>query len=156
MELEKLGMYRHGATVRREDVDVLVSDAIPASIWALTDAVAERRIPAAADLLDRVLAGTAEPIVLAVIHRRIRELIVFADGLSRGETLQAIARVQKMQEWGAKARASQARHWRLDELESALDGLLELDAALKGEGNADARRRRLAFGLWLAECVSPR
>ena len=46
---------------------------------------------------------------------------------------------------------SPARTWRADELDAALEGLLELDATLKGEGAADSRRRRLAFLVWVAE-----
>ena len=156
MELEKLGVYRLDAPIRREDVESLVTDAVPASTWALSDAVGFRRIGEAADLLERVLEGSPEPVVLAVLHRRIRELLVFADCTSRGETLPATARALKMQEFAARIRADQARGWRLEELEAALGGLLELDAALKGEGNADARRRRLAFLLWLAEFVARR
>ncbi len=154
LELEKLGLYRLDATVRREDVEALVADAVPGSAWALADAVATRRVKDAADLLERVLDTTAEPVVLAMLHRRIRELILFQDGLARGETVPALARAHKMTEFPAKLRAEQSRAWRIEELESALEGLLELDAALKGERAADSRRRRLAFGLWLAERIA--
>ena len=58
----------------------------------------------------------------------------------------------------AETLARQAAAWTLPELETALDGLLELDATVKGAGGAMAneRARRLAFTLWLAERVAPR
>ena len=42
--------------------------------------------------------------------------------------------------------------------ESALEGLLELDALVKGVGgrSADAARQRLAFDLWITDRVAPR
>jgi hypothetical protein len=44
--------------------------------------------------------------------------------------------------------------WREDELVGALEGLLELDTALKGDRATDARRRRRAFSRGRAEWVA--
>jgi DNA polymerase III subunit delta len=156
MELEKLGLYRLDGPVRREDVEALVVEAIPGSTWAFADAVALRRVRDAAEMLDRVLDAVPEPVLLVVLHRRIRELLAFADAIERGQLPQSAARALKLSGYPAEIRASQARGWQTDELEAALDGLLELDGLLKGEGGADARRRRLAFGLWVAEFVTRR
>ena len=150
-ELEKLALYRLDAPIRREDVDALVVDAIPGSIWALLDAVGSRRTREAADLMERVHAATPEPVVLSVLHRRVRELISVRDAQLRGETVQDAARTLKLKEYPARKLWEQARAWRPDELDAALEGLLELDAALKGEAASDSRRRRLAFLVWIAE-----
>jgi hypothetical protein len=51
--------------------------------------------------------------------------------------------------------ATQARRWRPAELIAAIDGLLELDAIVKGAPDrpgTDAHRR-LAFSLWIADHV---
>ena len=153
-ELEKLALYRLDATIRREDIEALVADAIPGSTWALLDAVGARRSREAADLLDRVLAATPEPVVLSVLHRRIRDLIAILDAQVRGESIQDAARAMKLKEYPARKLWEQAHGWRPDELELALEGLLDLDATLKGEAAADGRRRRLAFLLWIAEHVA--
>jgi DNA polymerase III delta subunit len=150
-ELEKLALYRLDAPIRREDVDALVVDAIPGSIWALLDAVGSRRTREAADLMERVHAATPEPVVLSVLHRRVRELISVRDAQLRGETVQDAARTLKLKEYPARKLWEQARAWQPDELDAALEGLLELDAALKGEAASDSRRRRLAFLVWIAE-----
>ncbi|MCU0483532.1 MAG: hypothetical protein MUC54_04565 [Chloroflexi bacterium] len=150
-ELEKLGLYRPGETVRREDVEGLVADAVPGSLWALADAVGGRRVREAANLVELVLAARPEPVVLTVLHRRIRELILVVDGRARGEPLPAIARAMKLKEYPARKLWEQAATWTPDELDGALEGLLELDGVLKGDGATSARRRRLAFDLWLAE-----
>jgi DNA polymerase III delta subunit len=153
-ELEKLAVYRLDAPVRAEDVDALVADAVPGSTWAFVDAVGARSAREAADLLDRLLETTPEPVLVAVLHRRIRELLLVADHRERGETVQATARALKLKEYPARKLWEQGHAWRQDELVGALEGLLELDAALKGERGSDARRRRLAFSLWLAERVA--
>ena len=51
----------------------------------------------------------------------------------------------------------QARRWRLDELDAALEGLLDLDAMVKGAPDASATdaQRRLAFSLWIRDRVAP-
>ena len=152
-ELEKLALYRLDAPIRREDVEALVADAIPGSTWALLDAVGSRRTREATDLLDRVLDASPEPVVLSVLHRRVRDLISVLDAQLRGESVQEAARAMKMKEYPARKLWEQGHGWRPDELDAALDGLLELDATLKGEAAADARRRRLAFLLWIAEHV---
>ncbi len=154
-ELSKLASYRIDGPIRREDVEALVGEAMPGSTWGLLDAVGSRRVRDAADLLERVLDTTAEPIILAVLHRRVRELVLVADAQERGEAIQATARTMKLKEYPAKKLWEQARAWRIEELEAALEGLLELDATLKGDGGADARRRRLAFLLWLTDRVTP-
>lgn len=153
-ELEKLALYRLDAPIRREDVEALVADAIPGSTWALLDAVGARRTREAADLLDRILATTPEPVVLSVLHRRVRELVAMLDAQLRGETVQDAARTMKLKEYPARKLWEQAHAWRPDELDLALEGLLDLDATLKGEAAADGRRRRLAFLLWIAEHVA--
>ena len=154
-ELEKLAVYRLDEPVRREDVEALVADAVPGSLWALADAVGGRRVREATALVERVLAARPEPVVLTVLHRRVRELLLMVDGRERGEPLPAIARGMKLKEYPARKLWEQAGAWEPAELEAALDGLLELDAAIKG-GSADPGRRRLAFDLWLAGHVARR
>ena len=153
-ELEKLALYRLEAPIRREDVEALVADAVPGSTWALLDAVGARRTRETADLLERVLAVTAEPVVLSMLHRRVRELIAMLDAQLHGETIQDAARAMQLKEYPARKLWEQAQGWRPDELDGALEGLLDLDATLKGEAAADGRRRRLAFLLWVAEHVA--
>jgi DNA polymerase III delta subunit len=153
-ELEKLAVYRMDDPIRPEDVDALVTDAVPGSAWAFVDAVGSRATREAADLLDRLLETTPGPVLVAVLHRRIRELLLVGDHRGRGETVQATARALKLKEYPARKLWEQGHAWREDELVGALEGLLELDAGLKGERGSDAGRRRLAFSLWLAEHVA--
>lgn len=157
-ELEKLALYRPAAEVTPDDVRALVPEAIPGSTWAFLDAVGGRRVRPASELLERLLGSTPEPVLIVQLHRRLRELTEVVDRLTAGEPPGSLVRSMKLQPFRAQKLVEQARAWTLPELEAALEGLLELDVAIKG---ADGRtvtdaQRRLAFALWIAERVAPR
>ncbi len=153
-ELDKLALYRPDAAVAIEDVDALVAEAVPGSTWALLDAVADRNAARSAEILDRLLETTPEPVLLVHLHRRVRELLEFATLLEEGSTPQQVMRTLKLKEFRARKLAEQVRRWTPDELEGALEGLLEVDAAVKGVDGAGEAARRLAFTLWVTERVA--
>ena len=139
-----------------DDVRALVPEAIPASVWAFSDAVGERRRDQALDLLGRLLDVTPEPVLTTVLHRRIRELLEMNDRLASGERLPSAAKAMGIaSEYRAQTLAAQARGWTVPELRAALDGVLELDAMVKGvpDTGQDAAQRRLAFTLWVIDHV---
>jgi DNA polymerase III delta subunit len=61
-----------------------------------------------------------------------------------------------MKPFRADKLAGQARRWQVAELEAALEGVLDLDAMVKGAPDAGATdgQRRLAFALWVKERVA--
>lgn len=156
MELDKLAL-RHldnGAPVSVDDVRALVASATPGSVWALTDAVGERRQDVALAALDRLLDVTPEPVLLAVLHRRIVEMLELGDRVARGADLPAAARAMGINsDFRARTLAAQARHWTSAELIEALAGIVELDAMVKGVpgSEADTAQRRMAFTLWVRD-----
>ena len=157
MELEKLALYRGVSQITVDDVRALVAEAVPASVWAFTDAVGERRAEVAVELLDRLMEDTPEPVLLAVLHRRVRELLEIGDRLAAGERLPAAAKAMGItSDFRAQTLAGQAKTWTTAELTDALDGLVELDAMVKGAPGAgqDDAQRRLSFSLWLMDHVA--
>ena len=158
MELEKLAL-RHAddSPVSVEDVQDLVAEAVPGSMWAFVDAVGMRQRARALEFLERLIEDKPAPVLLAVLHRRIRELIEVQDRLERGETPGSLVRSMRLQPFRAETLARQARGWSGPDLDGALDGLIELDAQVKGVGgrrSTDARDR-LAFDLWITDRVAP-
>jgi DNA polymerase-3 subunit delta len=155
-ELDKLAL-RHaidGGPVTAEDVHALVAEATPGSVWALTDAIGDRRGDVALAALDRLLDTTPEPVLLAVLHRRVVELLELGDRLASGATLAAAAKAMGIaSEYRARTLAGQARRWTTAELTRALEGLVELDAMVKGAPGSpeDAAQRRLAFTMWVRD-----
>jgi DNA polymerase III delta subunit len=156
-ELEKLSLYRPFDPVTEDDVRALVAEVVPDSTWAFLDAVADRKAAVAGPLLDRLLETTPEPVVLVQLHRRIREVMEVADHLAAGATPGSLVRTLGMKPFRVEKLVGQARRWRLDELDAALEGLLELDGMVKGAPDAAATdaQRRLAFSLWIRDCVAP-
>lgn len=159
MELDKLALYRPGVDVTIDDVRDLVAEAIPGSAWALADAVAERQAPTALRLLETLGETMPEPVIVVVLHRRIRELLELSDRLTTAKSLASAALAMGIKsEFRASRLAAQARRWRTEELIAAIDGLVELDAIVKGapgRGGGDAHHR-MAFTLWITDHVAPR
>jgi DNA polymerase III delta subunit len=157
-ELEKLALYRPSDPIGEADVQALVSEVVPDSTWAFLDAVGERRVRTAGPALDRLLEATPEPVVTAVLHRRLRELLVVADLLARRSRPADIVKAIGGHPFRAQKLAEQARVWTVPELEDALEGVMELDAMVKGApgaGRTDGQRR-LAFAMWMEDRVAPR
>jgi DNA polymerase III delta subunit len=155
MELDKLAIRRPDGPITPDDVRELAAEAIPSSLWALGDAVGMRRVPRATELLERHLESTPEPVLVTVLYRRIRELLEVADRLAAGESPGSLVRSMRLAPFRAEKLVEQARTWSVAELSGALDGLVELDATVRGapgmpQGDA---QHRLAFGLWLVERV---
>jgi DNA polymerase III delta subunit len=159
-EIEKLALLRPGGTVTREDVAALVDEAVPASAWALQDAVGARRAGQAAALADSLVnQGTPLPVLIAQLHRRLRELIIVRDHLDSGAKPPELARTLKMQPFRAQKLAEQARTWQAAQLDGALGALLEVDMLSKGiapDGSPHSlsdERSRLALLAWIGQRV---
>jgi DNA polymerase-3 subunit delta len=151
-ELEKLALYRLDGQIGPDDVKALVADAVPGSTWAFLDAVGMRHAAEAAELADR-LEDVPAPLLITHLHRRIKQLIEVADLLASGTPARELVRILKLNPYVAEKLAQQARTWALPELDAALAGLLELDAALKSNAGGGDLRRRAAVSLWIAEHV---
>jgi DNA polymerase III subunit delta len=160
-ELDKLAL-RHAldeGPVTPDDVRALVAETTPSSLWAITDAVGDRRAAAAATAIDRALDTTPEPVLLAILHRRIVELLELGDRIAGGASLPAAARAMGItSEFRAKTLAGQARRWTTEQLSRTLASLVDLDAMVKGVPGSeiDDAQRRLAFQLWVRDFVTAR
>jgi DNA polymerase III subunit delta len=151
-ELEKLALYRLDGQIGPDDVKALVAEAVPGSAFAFLDAVGMRHADVAADLAVK-LDAVPGPVLVAQLHRRIKDLIDVGDLLASGTPAGTLVRTLKLHPYVAEKLAAQARTWALPELDAALAGLLEMDATLKSrQGGGDARRRA-AICLWIAEKV---
>ena len=132
-ELEKLALYRVDGPITKADVEALVPETIPGSMWAFLDAVGSRAIPNASRLAERLLAdGTPMPLLIAQVHRRLRDLVLIREHIDAGSRNADIVRVMRLQPFRAQKLAEQAHAWTGDTLVDALDGLSELDMRTKG------------------------
>jgi len=154
-ELDKLALYRPNGSVTVDDVQALVAEVVPGSAWAFLDAVGQRRVPKALAILERLLDSTPELVLLAQLHRRIRELLIAADLRESGARNADIVKALGLKSYPAELRVEQARAWTLPELHRALEALVELDATVRGAPGTPVgdAQRRLAFTLWLSDAV---
>jgi DNA polymerase III delta subunit len=156
-ELDKLAL-RHvldEGPITADDVRALVAETTPASVWALGDAVGERRVADALAALDR-LVEVPEPVLVSALHRRITEMVAMGDVRPRERRVPETARVVGVTHpFVAEKAAIQRRNWTDDELVQALAGLLELEAASKGTSGHQATeaQRRLGFVMWVRDHV---
>ena len=103
------------APIGRDDVRALVAEALPGRVWAFSDAVGERKRGVRPSTSSTGCSTpTPEPVLLAVLHRRLRELLELGDRLAAGETLPALGRAMGDQQRipGTASCAAQARYGR--------------------------------------------
>jgi DNA polymerase III delta subunit len=155
-ELQKLALYRPTGTVTQDDVVALVPEVVPSSTWEFLDAVAERHVGKASAILDQLLETVPEPVILAQLGPRVRELLIAADHQANHGLPADLVTLLGVHPFRVEKADRAARNWTVEELEAALEGVLELDAAVKGvEGSFKTDHQRgLAFALWLHDHVA--
>ena len=148
-ELRKLATYAGGRPISAEDVDALVTDTRPASLFAITNAIDRREPAAAAAAIERAI-GEGQPVlrILAALEGRIADLIVARDLAASGATPQELTkRVGRGNARMAERIAESARRYSGDELEEMLRGLFEADLSIKAHEMAEEP----ALVAWLGE-----
>jgi DNA polymerase III delta subunit len=122
----------------------------------LTDAVGMRRADRALEALGRLQeSGQPEPVILVMLHRRVRDLLEVGDRLGRGQKPADVVSATGLHPYVVERMEAQSRNWTSQELSRALEGLVDLDAMVKhapGWHGTDAQRRT-AFALWVMEHV---
>lgn len=150
-ELMKLGTYAGDRPIGADDVEQLVSDTRPASLYAITNAI-DRRDPAAAGRsLQRALAE-GQPVlrIMGALSGRISDLIVARDLVARRAAPQELTRrVGRGNARMAERIAEAARRYSDGELEAMLRGLFEADVAIK----TNAMEPEPAVSAWLGTYV---
>jgi DNA polymerase III delta subunit len=150
-ELRKLATYAGTRAITSEDVEALVADTRPASLFAITNAIDRREPAAAATAVERAI-GEGQPVlrILAALEGRIADLIVARDLTASGATPQELTkRVGRGNARMAERIAESARRYSGEELEAMLRGLFEADLAIK----TNEMEEEPALVAWLGEYV---
>ena len=148
-ELRKLATYAGDRAINAADVEALVSDMRPASLFAITNAIDRREPAAAAAALDRAIAE-GQPVlrIMGALEGRLADLIVARDLLAAGASSQELTkRVGHGNARMAERIAEAARRYAAAELEAMLRGLFEADLAIKANEMAE----EAALVAWLGE-----
>ena len=132
-ELEKLATYCNGRPVAPEDVRALVGSAREANIFALVDAIMERRPEAAMRAMEELTAaGATAPYLLSMIGRQAR-LVALAQALAQEKAPPAQwgDRLGIQQEFVLRKTIEQSRRFSSDQVRQLYRLLLEADLAIK-------------------------
>jgi DNA polymerase III delta subunit len=150
-ELRKLATFAGDRPVAAEDVEQLVADARPASLYAITNALDRRDAPAVARALERAL-DEGQPVlrITAALAGRVSDLLVVRDLVARRASPQEIAkRVGRGNARMAERLVEAAGRYRAPELEAMLRGLFEADLAIK----TNVMQPEPAVSAWVGEFV---
>ena len=148
-ELRKLATYAGARAITTADVEALVTDTRPASLFAITNAIDRREPAAAAAAIERAI-DEGQPVlrILAALEGRIADLIVARDLGASGATPQEVTkRVGRGNARMAERIAESARRYSGAELEGMLRGLFEADLSIK----ANEMEEEPALVAWLGE-----
>ncbi len=149
-EVEKLRAFAgDGGSVCLEDVEALVGESRATTVFALCDALGERRMDRALGALRRLLALGEPPVrLLYMIARHFRHLRAardLADGPGRAGPKQA-AKVLGVPPFVARNVLQQAGRWERADLDGVLLRLVRADLALKSGGGREVLEQ-LVLGL---------
>jgi len=138
-EVEKLALYADaGQTITAEDVGRLVPHSREANIFAIVDAIGERRWARAIAELRRLLEEGVHPLsVEAMIARQYRLIIEAKSWAAAGLPPAELPRRLGVGEYPARKALQQAGRYTPAQLRSAYDRLVETDLAIK-TGQMDA------------------
>jgi len=148
-ELRKLATYAQDRPIAPADVEALVADTRPASLFAITNAIDRREPAAAATALERAIAE-GQPVlrIMGALEARLADLIVARDLVAAGAQSQELTkRIGRGNARMAERIVEAARRYTAAELEAMLRGLFEADLAIK----ANASDEEPALVAWLGE-----
>jgi DNA polymerase-3 subunit delta len=132
-ELEKLAAYAQGRRIEGADVRALVSEARDVNVFAMVDAIAEKRAGVALRLLRRLMADGADGgYVLNMVVRQYRLIIQTREMMTAGLPTQEIGqRLGVTSGFVLQKILDQAQRYSLSRLKAAYRRLLEADVGVK-------------------------
>lgn len=139
-EIKKLALYAGDREVTQDDVDLMVSDAREANIFAAVDAVLERRPAVAMKLLYSLLSsGSSVQTVLSMLARQVRLLILTIELNQQGVQQEELGkRIGLTNRYALDKTMRQSTSFGTDHLANILRRLLAADLAIK-QGEMDER-----------------
>ena len=132
MELRKLALYRSGETIRRQDVEAMVSYAREASVFAAVDAALEGRAAAALRLTHQLLdAGNHPTYLITMLARQVRFLILAKSLKAKGMQQAQIGGEMRLSGYPLTKTLQQEGRFTAQRLADIHRRLLEADLSIK-------------------------
>jgi DNA polymerase III delta subunit len=137
-EIRKLGAYAGGATVTADDVRALVSGAIEADVFELTQAVVRKDARTSVAMLERLLAdGNAVQQILALLLWQFRVLL-FASALRSNADAERMAKAIRSSPFAIQRATAFARRVTRADVVRAYEAIYATDQVIKtGRAESD-------------------
>ena len=151
-EVEKLDLYAAGRRITDDDIRLLTTATVEASIFALLDSLALGRGAAAFSAADELLsAGERHEVLFNRVLRHFQSLSRVAALRDAGFNRDAIQGEMKLKAFPARKLWEQAGHLGAEGIARRLTVLADTDARMKGMGNLpDEMELQLCLGRLLA------
>jgi DNA polymerase-3 subunit delta len=147
-EIDKLCLYAQGRRIEESDIRSLVSYAKEANIFALVDAIIQRRLAAATQLLHQLMdEGAAPSYLLFMTTRQFRLLLRAKELSSQSLSLAELAAMLGLSGFLLPRVLEQAQRYPWAWLRNVYHELLDADISIK----TGRLRGELALELLLAE-----
>lgn len=131
-EIEKLLAYvNYQRAVELDDVQAVTADTAEGNVFAMVDALAQQQGQRAMSMLQRLLEQENPVIMFGMVVRQFRLLIAARDVLDRGAGESEMVKKMKLHPYVASKSISQARRFRMADLETVYHRLLDLDEGVK-------------------------
>ncbi len=156
-ELDKLKTYAQDKDITPEMIDELTTPSLEASIFKLTDRIAEKRIQPSLDIL-KILNDNGEDLTRTffMIVRQFRILIQTQDMLKNNESLPSIGKKLKQPPFVVQKAKGQLRNFTPEKLEEIYAQLLNIDIGFKTGKikiiKGDNREYKLAIEKLIIDC----
>jgi DNA polymerase-3 subunit delta len=133
LTLDQLAVYANGRAITVDDVEDLVADTRERSVFELTDAIGEGRLPAALAAVSSLCDQRQSAIgVIAMLGRHVRQLALVHAARARGASKQELPQIVGAPPFIVDKLSSQARRYAPEALAEASALLSQADRALKG------------------------
>ncbi|PIU57019.1 MAG: DNA polymerase III subunit delta [Chloroflexi bacterium CG07_land_8_20_14_0_80_51_10] len=132
-EVDKLCLHAGNRRIEEDDVNSLVSYAKESNVFAMVDAIVQRRLGVASRLMHQLLdEGSAPPYLLYMITRQFRLLIQAKRLLAQRVPLNMIgSKIGETMDWKLEKTLEQARGYSIERLENTYRKLLDVDLSIK-------------------------
>ena len=137
-ELQKVISYvGEKDTITKEDVREVTVSQIEENIFAVVDAVGERRAGRALSGIQELLAANhSPPVILSMIARQFRLILQAQELAAAGCQFTELSKLLDVPPFVARKILAQSRNFSFEQVKQVLEWLLELDAGVK-TGNRD-------------------
>ncbi len=131
-EIKKLGNFKNGATIKKEDVLLMVKPRLEVDIFKTIDAMAAKNRPQALSLVKKHLDNGEAPLyILSMIAYQYKNLLVVKELAQKGFMYASIVKKSGLHPFVVKKTYFASSQFSLEELKIAYHNIFQMDLDIK-------------------------